>query len=121
MQNLNLTPQQQTDLVAFLRTLTGTAVYTDPNWSDPFDASGGLALIVLPPSGLQIAPSADGTTVTISHKAVPGLPYQLQSSTDLSSWNTGETVTADAQGLLSRTVPVAGAQVFYRFAFTPPN
>lgn len=45
IQRLNLTPGERQQLRAFLRTLTGEAVYTDERWSDPFDASGALTLI----------------------------------------------------------------------------
>lgn len=44
-QKLNLTNQEKNALVAFLRTLSGTDVYTNPMWSDPFDANGNLELI----------------------------------------------------------------------------
>lgn len=43
-QNLNLTADEKDALVAFLGTLTGTDVYTNEIWSDPFDASGNLTL-----------------------------------------------------------------------------
>jgi cytochrome c peroxidase len=33
---LNLTATQKSQLVQFLRTLSGTAIYTDAKWSDPF-------------------------------------------------------------------------------------
>ena len=36
-QNLNLTDQQKEALIAFLETLTGTDVYTNEKWSNPFD------------------------------------------------------------------------------------
>lgn len=36
-QKLQITVQEKNALVAFLKTLTGTAVYTDPRWSDPFN------------------------------------------------------------------------------------
>lgn len=35
-QKLHLTPQEEADLIAFLKTLTGTQVYTDARWSNPF-------------------------------------------------------------------------------------
>lgn len=35
-QNLNLNQQQVDAVVAYLKTLTGTAVYTDERWADPF-------------------------------------------------------------------------------------
>ena len=36
LQKLNLTLQEKQALIAFLKTLTGNAVYTDKRWSDPF-------------------------------------------------------------------------------------
>ncbi len=49
VQTLNLTAQQRLDLEAFLFTLSGNAVYTDPRWSDPFSAAGTITLINVPP------------------------------------------------------------------------
>lgn len=43
-QMLNLTTDQKDALEAFLRTLTGTDVYTNQIWSDPFDAGGNITL-----------------------------------------------------------------------------
>ncbi|MFK8058277.1 MAG: cytochrome c peroxidase [Saprospiraceae bacterium] len=44
-QNLNLSQNQKDGLVAFLMTLTGSNVYTDEKWSDPFDATGSLTIL----------------------------------------------------------------------------
>ena len=44
-QSLNLTEQQRLDLEAFLRTLSGKALYTDPKWSNPFRADGTITII----------------------------------------------------------------------------
>ena len=35
-QQLQLTAPEVNAVIAFLKTLTGTAVYTDAKWSDPF-------------------------------------------------------------------------------------
>ena len=35
-QQLQLSDQEKSDLVAFLKTLSGTDVYTNVKWSDPF-------------------------------------------------------------------------------------
>ena len=35
-QKLNLTPDEKNAIVAFLKTLSGTNVYTDQKWSNPF-------------------------------------------------------------------------------------
>lgn len=44
-QHLDMTPTERRQLVAFLGTLTGRAVYTDERWSDPFDAEGNLKVV----------------------------------------------------------------------------
>ncbi|MDX5319820.1 MAG: T9SS type A sorting domain-containing protein [Bacteroidota bacterium] len=43
-QQLNLTETQKGFIIAFLKTLSGNAVYTDPRWSDPFEPDGSLSL-----------------------------------------------------------------------------
>jgi cytochrome c peroxidase len=45
---LNLTAQQRVDLEAFLLTLGGNALYTDPKWSNPFSAAGTITLTNVP-------------------------------------------------------------------------
>ncbi len=118
VQNLGLTAQQKRDLVAFLGTLTGSAVYTDPKWSDPFNAAGELTLIVLPAEAVAIQNNGNGTA-TVACLAVPGFQYQLRSSTNLVDWTTVATVTPDANGVCSQDVSVSGT-VFYRYAYTVP-
>lgn len=46
-QRLRLTNQEKTNIIAFLRTLTGTDVYTNSKWSDPF-TNDSLTLILEP-------------------------------------------------------------------------
>ena len=36
VENLNLTQVERNQIIAFMRTLTGSNVYTDPKWSNPF-------------------------------------------------------------------------------------
>lgn len=43
--NLNLTEQEKIDLENFLLTLTGSDVYTNEKWTNPFDASGNLSVL----------------------------------------------------------------------------
>ena len=52
-QNLNLSAQQKLDLEAFLRTLTGKALYTDPKLSNPFRADGSITIIDTAPPPSQ--------------------------------------------------------------------
>ncbi len=44
-QQLNLTDEQKLALVAFLETLTGSDIYTNEKWSDPFDPDGSITII----------------------------------------------------------------------------
>lgn len=115
-QNLNLTQQEKNNMAAFLATLTGSAVYTDARWSDPFDASGSLSLIIFPPTDIAIR--KNGTqTATVSCQAPAGLQFQLQASSDLVTWSTlVASVTANANGLCQSVVPLNGSR-FYRYAY----
>ncbi|MEM7105667.1 MAG: cytochrome c peroxidase [Bacteroidota bacterium] len=44
-QNLGLTQNEKNALEAFLLTLTGSDLYTNEKWSDPFDDNGNLVII----------------------------------------------------------------------------
>ena len=46
-QNLQLTLAEKNALAAFLNTLTGSDIYTNEKWSDPFDEFGELEIIPL--------------------------------------------------------------------------
>ena len=74
-QNLALTNDERNQLTAFLKTLTGSDVYTNPQWSSPFD---GDSLTILPEAStggstslaelnnnnaLQLYPNPAATTV----------------------------------------------------------
>lgn len=118
VQNLGLSQQQMNDLAAFLRTLTGTAVYTDEKWAGPFDAQDQLTLIVLPPDSVTITDHGDGTA-TIACQAAPNLVYNLESSPDLKEWTHVETLTSNATGRCAKFVGISGTH-FYRFTYEPP-
>jgi cytochrome c peroxidase len=118
VQNLGLSAQQRNDLAAFLLTLTGSAVYTDEKWSDPFDDQNQLALIVLPPDAVTITGYENGTA-TVACQAAPGLIYNLESSPDLKEWTHVEALTSDATGRCEKLVGISGTH-FYRFTYEPP-
>lgn len=44
-QRLNMTQGEKDDLAAFLRTLTGSNVYTDEKWADPFSTENTLHVV----------------------------------------------------------------------------
>lgn len=115
---LNLSPAQRANLVAFLRTLAGSALYTDPKWSDPFDAGGRLGLIVLS----QVAVERPGAgLLRLTSRGAPGLGYALEHSPDLSAWSVVTELTADAEGQLTHELAAGGSRGFYRFTYTPPE
>jgi cytochrome c peroxidase len=119
VQNLNLSAQQRADLEAFLKTLTGSNVYTDPKWSNPFDANGSLSVIVLPDSATSMTLNGDGT-MTLTCNAAPNLDYLLEFSTNLTTWTDVETITSPASGTMVRTFPANATKMFYRFSYQVP-
>jgi len=44
-QQLNLTINEKNALEAFLKTLSGTDIYTNEKWSDPFDEEGNISIV----------------------------------------------------------------------------
>lgn len=84
---LNLTQNQMDALVAFLRTLSGTAIYTDVKWSDPFDSAGNLTLLTgitenlgLPESTLFVYPSISSSLINIESTNHSIYSYAIYSS-----------------------------------------
>ncbi len=119
LQNLRLSQTQKDNLAAFLRTLTGTSVYADEKWSDPFNAQNELEVIVLPEHACTITKNANGTA-TLRLQAAANLSYQLVSSADLTNWSEPITLTSNAEGVIERTVNVVPPALFYRFTYTVP-
>lgn len=117
---LNLNQGQRNDLAAFLRTLTGSDVYTNPKWSSPFNALDQLTLIVLPADAARLQPNEGATAAVFTATGVPGLPYRVESSTNLTAWTLVTTVQADASGLLQHSFSLGGTPTFYRFTYIPP-
>lgn len=117
---LNLTATDKANLEAFLKTLTGSNVYTDPRWSSPFDEDEELSVVVLPSDGLSVSFSGTGEDreVTVSMTGVPNVGYAFQWSDDLDHWDSSS-VTADFQGQVTATMaaPVSEGHCFYRFAY----
>ncbi|MGJ8697885.1 MAG: cytochrome-c peroxidase [Verrucomicrobiaceae bacterium] len=119
-QRLNLSEQEKLDLEAFLRTLTGSAVYTDERWSSPFGEEGELGLIILPEEGTRFAISKDAfgdNWVTVSRQGVPNLTYLYKSSADLDGWSEAREIVADEEGLISLTLPASAGSRYFHFAY----
>jgi cytochrome c peroxidase len=119
-QRLNLTTQQKTDLEAFLRTLTGSSIYTDEKFSSPFNDDDSLAVIILPSeaAAMTFSEQEGAQTATLRAAGVPNVGYLFQTSPDLDKWTT-TAINASAEGLLEMTVPITEGEdeKFYRFAY----
>lgn len=122
-QQLNLTSTEKNAIEAFLKTLTGSNLYTDEKWSDPFDAEGNLSYIILPTDSCEIGRlDEDGTSQTlVSATGVPNVTYGLQTSEDLATWSTVP-LKADEEGLLSALVPdeTDHGSCYFRFIYPVP-
>jgi cytochrome c peroxidase len=83
---LNLSQAQKTALAAFLKTLSGTAVYTDSKWSDPFDAQNTLelatgistAILDAPDFKVYPNPSADHVVIRVNPGSYSAIIYDAQ-------------------------------------------
>ncbi|MDB4537385.1 hypothetical protein N9230_02090 [Akkermansiaceae bacterium] len=81
---LDVAPYEERQILAFLRTLSGSDVYTNEKWSDPFDASGNLVLSnELRIDALYYSASAGEVSFELSSR--PGATYTLWTSSDLSA------------------------------------
>ena len=118
VQNLNLTQTQKDQLAAFLRTLTGSTVYTDAKWSNPFNANNGLSLIILPEHATSMTKNASNT-LTLRCQVAPNLTYRMESSTNLKDWSLVEQVAVGITGIIEKTVATNEATKYYRFTYTP--
>jgi cytochrome c peroxidase len=118
VQNLNLTQMQKDQLAAFLRTLTGSTVYTDAKWSNPFTTNNQLSLIILPENATTMTKNPNNTH-TLRCQVAPNLTYRMESSSNLKDWSLVEQVAVGTTGLIERTVAINGGTTFYRFTYTP--
>ncbi len=75
-QKLNMTATETEDVLNFLMTLTGTDIYTNPKWSDPFDQNGNIEITDSPLSivqphqlNFQVFPNPATDYITISNQS----------------------------------------------------
>ena len=120
-QDLNLTTQEKSDLAAFLRTLTGTSVYTDEKYSTPFNSDDTLATVILPAESAEMTFATDSNnnrTATLRATGIPNVGYVFQTSTDLVSWSSTP-LTAGTDGSMEVEMPILTTEQkrFYRFAY----
>jgi len=56
-QKLNMTEEEKSSVIAFLKTLTGIDVYTNEKWSDPFDDNGNIEVLLTSTSTQNLSTS----------------------------------------------------------------
>ena len=90
--NLNLSDQEKEDLENFLLTLTGNDVYTNPKWSDPFDANGDIVIlngVLLPIEYANFELELDETKVVLNWKTVAEIDnegWDIERSNNAIDW-----------------------------------
>jgi cytochrome c peroxidase len=82
-QQLNFNETQKAALEAFMRTLSGQNLYTDPKWSNPFNENGELDIIPLSTSISEISSDLDikvwpNPTVDMVQVQLPEGEYTLK-------------------------------------------
>jgi cytochrome c peroxidase len=118
-QNLNLSQGEKSDLVAFLETLTGNAVYTDEKWSDPFHEEGQLRLVVIPSEGTTISGNGNNRSrrLRVRMRGVPNVRYLVQQTKDFKTW-TSIPFRADRDGIVDQTIqPSFDKSMFCRVVY----
>jgi hypothetical protein len=112
--------QGKADLVSFLMTLTGSSVYTDPKWADPFSPDGHLDLSLMSDGSLdfQVINSTSSSFLRLRLRVAPHLIYRLENSTDLKNWAPLEFILGEV-GTVHLLVPMSMGQekVFHRLVF----
>ncbi|MDP4626028.1 MAG: cytochrome-c peroxidase [Akkermansiaceae bacterium] len=73
-QTLNLTAQQKSNLVDFLKTLTGSAIYTEEKYSTPFNTDDTLAVVILPTESAEMTFATDGSNNQTAILKATGVP-----------------------------------------------
>lgn len=115
-QQLNMTQDEIDDVIAFLKTLTGSDVYTNEKWADPFDEEGEIELIA-PHAVTEFVEVADDV-ITLRFEGVRSLNYTVQYKENLlDQWQMYTTITADANGQCSCDISVDVAQCFFRVIY----
>jgi cytochrome c peroxidase len=99
-QNLQLDQSKKDALIAFLKTLTGSRIYTDKKWADPFEPNGNLNLI---PLAAAVEQHAAFEAVLYPNPAVARVNIQLPAGKYLLE-------IYDAAGRKLKTQQIAAAQ-----------
>ncbi len=78
--HLEMEPQERANVAAFLATLTGSNVYTDEKWSDPFDAEGDLVVI---PATIPTRVASEGVADALTFDLAQNYPNPFNPATTI--------------------------------------
>ena len=78
--HLEMLQHERANVVAFLTTLTGSNVYTDEKWSDPFDADGHLSV---QPAVIATAVESEGQACALSFELSQNYPNPFNPTTTI--------------------------------------
>ncbi len=78
--HLQMGRQQENNVAAFLATLTGSNVYTDGKWSDPFDANGDLTVL---PAAIATRVESIGKADALTFELVQNYPNPFNPTTTI--------------------------------------
>ena len=119
--HLEMERRQREDVAAFLATLTGSNVYSDERWSDPFDADGNLTVTGGAPSTPTSVAAVGGAT-SLTFALAPNYPNPFNPTTTISyQVAQASTVSLEIYNVLGQRLatPVQGFHHpgVYRFLF----
>ena len=107
--NLNLTPGERAALIAFLQTLTGSNVYVDPKWSDPFVNPPPIFVDAMVNSGVGGNSMVEDILVV----------FQGDVATSAASFTLTNTTTGEPVNSLQLTSTVNGDETWVTLTFAP--
>lgn len=119
--NLNLTDTEKSELLAFLKTLGGSDLYTNEKWSDPFDEDGNLEILngTLPVELSYFDVFQENKTIILEWETLSEINndgFEILHSQNSSDWSAIDFVRGENEGSEYQYIhidPASGAN-YYR-------
>lgn len=101
--NLNLSNTEKIELLAFLKTLGGSDLYTNEKWSDPFDVNGDLEILngALPVELSYFDVFQEGETIYLEWETLIEINnegFEIMHSQNSSDWSVIDFVLGENEG-----------------------